>query len=144
MGERWACKYLSLKGNQFIEAAIKTLWQNRARAQRLRVCRKVYEPVGANLVKHAGRHRAARYLIVSGVANLCAIIVPAVTHAEPLSEFRARLVSGPALSDAERQEIQRLAPNAPQDKPHSIKDRRSYEEAIAPYVAEARILHRIQ
>jgi hypothetical protein len=83
------------------------------------------------------------------------------------TSFRARLLSGPALSDAEKQEIQRLlslyntkhqaglhptsgaagtavpelarlASNAPKDKPYAIKDLSGYEEAIAPYVAEAR------
>jgi hypothetical protein len=81
--------------------------------------------------------------------------------------FRVRLLSGPALSDSENQEIQRLlslyntkhqdvlhrasgsagtdvpqrvrlAPNAPQDKPYAIEDQRGYEKVIAPYVAEAR------
>jgi len=81
--------------------------------------------------------------------------------------FRARLLSGPALSDAERQEIQRLlalydtkyqdrpdpspavrgteapAPSElsaqrPPDKPQAIADATAYEAKIAPYVAQAR------
>jgi hypothetical protein len=83
------------------------------------------------------------------------------------SSFRVRLLSGPAFSDAEKLEIQRLlslyetkhregldrasavggsgtppptqlAPTAPRDKPYAIQSQSSYADAIAPYVAEAR------
>jgi hypothetical protein len=32
----------------------------------------------------------------------------------------------------------RVAPNRPKDSPHFIRDRGTYDEAIAPYVAQAR------
>jgi hypothetical protein len=62
--------------------------------------------------------------------------------------FRARLLSGPSLTDAEKVEIQHFlalydtkhqeTPNRPHDSPHAISDSAAYDEAIAPYVAQAR------
>jgi hypothetical protein len=81
--------------------------------------------------------------------------------------FRVRLLSGPSLTDAEKVEIQHLlalydtkhqetpdkspavagtrvpqpgpiTPNRPNDNPHVIRDRGTFDAAIAPYVAQAR------